>query len=264
MDIQRDGRQVRALDRARASRRTGRCSRAGLTTWGFIEMATRPAAAHPGRGPRRVRAVHPLTTPWTGRRRQLTTATTRAHWTAVEEATELLHEERFREALVELRGVLESRSEQPVRVLLPRRRVLRGRRDRGSPRRVRGVPQARADAPGCARRPEPRAAHPRRRPRRHPRGAWPRCRATPGDPDALHAVGLAYHARGDDAAARKYLEAYLATHPEFEVEVETRALLGSAARRRPRQDRGRRRQLDSYCPHCSKRKSASPSHWRSS
>ena len=30
-----------------------------------------------------------------------------ARWAAVEEATELLHEERFREAMVELRGVLE-------------------------------------------------------------------------------------------------------------------------------------------------------------
>ncbi|MGH7294869.1 MAG: tetratricopeptide repeat protein [Polyangiaceae bacterium] len=49
----------------------------------------------------------------------------------------------------------------------------------------------------------------------------------PADPDALHAVGLAYHARGEDKAARKYLEAYLATNPEFEVGVETKALLES-------------------------------------
>ncbi len=49
----------------------------------------------------------------------------------------------------------------------------------------------------------------------------------PGDPDALYAVGLAYRARGDDAAAVKYLEAFLATGPEFEVAVETRALLAA-------------------------------------
>ena len=30
----------------------------------------------------------------------------RTHWSAVEEATELLHEERFREAMVELRRVI--------------------------------------------------------------------------------------------------------------------------------------------------------------
>jgi regulator of sirC expression with transglutaminase-like and TPR domain len=49
----------------------------------------------------------------------------------------------------------------------------------------------------------------------------------PADPDALHAVGLAYHARGDDAAARKYLEAFLDTHPELEAGVEVQALLAS-------------------------------------
>ena len=48
-----------------------------------------------------------------------------------------------------------------------------------------------------------------------------------GDPDALYAVGLAYHAAGDTTAARKYLEAFLATSPEFEVAVEVRALLGT-------------------------------------
>jgi Flp pilus assembly protein TadD len=49
----------------------------------------------------------------------------------------------------------------------------------------------------------------------------------PGDADALHAVGLAYHARGDFAAARKYLEAFLATGPELEVAVEVRELLAT-------------------------------------
>ena len=57
----------------------------------------------------------------------------------------------------------------------------------------------------------------------------------PADPDALHAVGLAYHARGDEKAARKYLEAYLATNPEFEVAVETKALLGSIPGGKPAQ-----------------------------
>ena len=49
----------------------------------------------------------------------------------------------------------------------------------------------------------------------------------PGDADALHALGLAYHARGENAAARRYLEAFLETGPEFEVAVETRALVAS-------------------------------------
>jgi len=42
---------------------------------------------------------------------------------------------------------------------------------------------------------------------------------------AKHALGLAYHARGDKSAAQKYLEAFLATKPEFEVAVEVRAML---------------------------------------
>jgi hypothetical protein len=50
---------------------------------------------------------------------------------------------------------------------------------------------------------------------------------SPGDPDALHALALAHHARGDETAARRYLEAFLETQPEFEVAVEARALLAS-------------------------------------
>ncbi|MGH7272354.1 MAG: tetratricopeptide repeat protein, partial [Polyangiaceae bacterium] len=49
----------------------------------------------------------------------------------------------------------------------------------------------------------------------------------PGDPDALYAVALAQHARGDDEATKKYLEAFLSTNPEFEVAAETRALLAT-------------------------------------
>ena len=36
-----------------------------------------------------------------------------AHWTEVEEATELLHEERYREAMVELRRVLQHDPKNP-------------------------------------------------------------------------------------------------------------------------------------------------------
>jgi tetratricopeptide (TPR) repeat protein len=51
----------------------------------------------------------------------------------------------------------------------------------------------------------------------------------PGDADALHAIGLVYLARGDDAAARRYLEAFLETKPEFEVATEVRAILDDLA-----------------------------------
>jgi Tfp pilus assembly protein PilF len=148
------------------------------------------------------------------------------YWTAVEEATELLHEERFREALAELRDVIRADPKNPyayyflgigffeigeveaardayvaclkvapthlgARVALSH--VLRGTGD------VRGALREGLAALSQA----------------------------PGDGDALHAVGLAYHARGDEAAAAKYLDAFLETGPEFEVAVETRALLAA-------------------------------------
>lgn len=47
----------------------------------------------------------------------------------------------------------------------------------------------------------------------------------PDDGDAMHAIGLAYLARGDGVAAKKYLEAYLGTNPEFEAATEVKTLL---------------------------------------
>ena len=65
----------------------------------------------------------------------------------------------------------------------------------------------------------------------------------PATPTRSTPSGLAYHARGDDAAARKYLEAFLATNPEFEVGLETKALLKAIPGGKPEQEdeRGRRR-----------------------
>jgi Flp pilus assembly protein TadD len=149
-----------------------------------------------------------------------------ARWTAVEEATELLHEERFREAMVELRRVL---AEDPrnayayyflgiaffeVGEIEPARDayaacVKLAPGHLGARVALCHVLRILGDIRGALR--EGMAA----------------LALAPADPDALHAVGLAYHARGDDAAARKYLEAFLGTNPEFEVAVETRALLAS-------------------------------------
>jgi tetratricopeptide (TPR) repeat protein len=49
----------------------------------------------------------------------------------------------------------------------------------------------------------------------------------PGDGDVLHALGLAHLAHGDRAAARSYLTAFLAASPEFEAQVEVKAILAS-------------------------------------
>jgi Flp pilus assembly protein TadD len=149
-----------------------------------------------------------------------------AHWAAVEEATELLHEERFREAMVELGGVLKKDPGNPyafyflgiaffeVGEIEPARDayaacVKLSPGHLGARVALCHVLRIGGDIRGAIRE-----------------GMEALARA-PGDPDALHAVGLAYHARGDDVLARRYLDAYLATHPEFEVAVETRALLAS-------------------------------------
>jgi tetratricopeptide (TPR) repeat protein len=149
-----------------------------------------------------------------------------AHWTAVEEATELLHEERYREALAELRRVLEDDPRNPYAffftgVAFFEVGELEASRDayaaalRLSPGHLGArvalshVLRQLGDAKGAIREGMAALTH------------------APGDGDALYALGLAHHARGDTVAARKYLEAFLASNPEFEVAVETRQLLAS-------------------------------------
>jgi Flp pilus assembly protein TadD len=147
-----------------------------------------------------------------------------ARWDAVEEATELLHEERFREAMVALRDVLKRDPRNAygyyfLGIAFFEIGEVESARDAyaaclklapghlGARVALSHVLRLLGDLRGAVR--EGMAVLER----------------SPNDPDALHAVGLAHHARGDNRAARRYLEAFLATNPEFEVAVETRALL---------------------------------------
>jgi tetratricopeptide (TPR) repeat protein len=156
------------------------------------------------------------------------TAHNAEQWSAVEEATELLHEERFREAMVELRRVLGDDPRNPygfyfLGVAFYEVGELEAARDAysaclrlspaymGARIALSHVLRQLADARGALR--EGLAA----------------LSQTPGDPDALYAVGLAYRARGDDTSAMKYLEAFLATGPDFEVALETRAMIAAIA-----------------------------------
>jgi Flp pilus assembly protein TadD len=148
------------------------------------------------------------------------------HWDAVEEASELLHEERFAEAMVELRRVIQHDPKNPYAYYFLGVAFFES-----------GEMQAARDAYAASVKLSPRYLGARvalchvLRITGDVRGAIREGMAAlslaPGDPDSLHAIGLAYHAFGDDSAARKYLEAFLATGPEFEVAVETRALLGT-------------------------------------
>ncbi len=149
-----------------------------------------------------------------------------AHWEAVEEAVELLHEERFREALELLREIATKDPTNPYAFFL----MGQGLYEVGEMEPARDAYRA------ClARAPKHLGArialtHVERKLGRHREAIKEGMIAleqAPMDGDALYAIGLAYAARGDNAAARRYLEAYLKAQPEFETRLEVEALLAS-------------------------------------
>ncbi len=147
-------------------------------------------------------------------------------WDATDEARELLQEERFKEALVELRSVLTTDAQNgyaffytgvalyEIGELEPARDALRAC--------LATMPLhlgARVAASHVARR---LGAH-----RDALKEGLSALSQAPGDAEALHAVGLAYHARGDGPSARRYLEAFLDAGPELEAALEVRTLLAT-------------------------------------
>jgi Tfp pilus assembly protein PilF len=146
------------------------------------------------------------------------------HWDAVEEAVELLHEERFREATVRLGEVIKSDPTNPYAYhflgvafyelgeLEPARDAYRAAIKLspsylGARVALTHVLRALGDLRGAIQEGTAALAQ------------------APEDGEVLHALGLAYLARGDEVAAKKHLSAFLATHPEFEVATEVRAIL---------------------------------------
>jgi tetratricopeptide (TPR) repeat protein len=150
----------------------------------------------------------------------------RAHWGAIEEATELLHEERFHEALVFLRDAIKADPKNPyafffLGVALFETGELEPARD-AYRACLRLAPQhlgARVSLSHVLRQlGDLREAI---------KEAVAALAQAPGDADALYAAGIAYLSRGDQAAAKKYLTAFLDANPEFEIATEVRAILGS-------------------------------------
>ncbi len=149
-----------------------------------------------------------------------------AQWDAVEEAAELLHEERFQEALLALREALKADPRNPygyyfLGLTLFEIGELEPARDayRAALKLSPGYLGARVALSHVLRTlGDLREAI---------REGVEALTQTPGDSDALHAVGLAYLARGDTAAARKYLTAFLDARPEYETACEVQALLGN-------------------------------------
>ncbi len=146
------------------------------------------------------------------------------HWQEVEEAVELLQEERPIEAILELRRVIQDSPRNPygfhyLGVALFETHELEASRDayraavaiapryRGARVHLSHVLRKLGDARGAIEQAEIAR------------------RQDPNDAEVWHALGLAHAARGDKDLARRYLEAFLHSNPEFEVTLEVRAAL---------------------------------------
>ncbi len=148
------------------------------------------------------------------------------HWDAVEEATELLHEERYHDALENLRDVIKLNKKNPyafyfLGVALFEVGELAPARDAYRACLTLAPTHLGARVAMC---------HVMRslgELRDALREGMEALSQAPGDGDALHAVGLVYYARGDLVAARRYLEAFLGTNPEYEVGHEVKMLLAT-------------------------------------
>jgi tetratricopeptide (TPR) repeat protein len=159
-------------------------------------------------------------------------AATRANareWEEVEEAVELLHDERFQDALYALRDVIkqnpknayayyflgvalfETAQAEPARDAY-RAAIKLAPEYLGARVSLSHVLRMLGDLRGAIAEAEEAL------------------RKAPGDADALHAAGLAHAARGDNAAARRYLNAFLASNPEFETATEVRSILATLGR----------------------------------
>ena len=149
-----------------------------------------------------------------------------AHWEAVDEVAEMMHEERFHEALRVLRDIVKADPTNPYAFFLTGQALYEV-----------GEMEPARDAYRAALTLAPKhlgariaITHVERklgRIREAIKEGMIAVEQAPQDADALYAVGLAYAARGDNPAARRYLEAFLRAKPELETRLEVEALLAS-------------------------------------
>jgi tetratricopeptide (TPR) repeat protein len=151
-----------------------------------------------------------------------------AHWEAVDEAAELMHEERFHEALRVLHTVVKADPTNPYAVFFMGQALY----EVGEMEPARDAYRACLNlAPGHlgARIAITHVERKLGRLREAIKEGMIAVEQSPQDADALYAVGLAYAARGDNPAARRYLEAFLRAKPELETRLEVEALLATMA-----------------------------------
>jgi tetratricopeptide (TPR) repeat protein len=149
-----------------------------------------------------------------------------AHWEAVEEAVELLHEERFREALEVLRELAKADPKNPYAFFF----MGQGLYEVGEMEPARDAYRACLALAPAHLGSRIALCHVLRKLGDHREAIKEGMKAVeqaPTDGDALYAVGLAYAARGDNPAARRYLEAFLRAQPELETRLEVEAILGA-------------------------------------
>lgn len=153
-----------------------------------------------------------------------------AHWDAVEEVTELLHEERFHEALTTIREILTRDASNPYAFYFMGIALFE----------VGEIAPARDAYRACLRLAPTHLgarvalSHVLRmlgELKEAVQEAQNALDQAPGDGDALYAGGLAFYARGENVAAKRYLEAFLEQGPEFEVASEVKAMLAGMDQR---------------------------------
>jgi len=149
-----------------------------------------------------------------------------AHWEAVDEASELMHEERFHEALRVLRDVVKADPTNPYAFFLTGQALY----EVGEMEPARDAYRATLNLAPKHLGARIAITHVERklgRIREAIKEGMIAVEQAPQDADALYAVGLAYAARGDNPAARRYLEAFLRAKPELETRLEVEALLAT-------------------------------------
>lgn len=151
-----------------------------------------------------------------------------ARWDAASEAGELLHEERFREALSVLRDVVRADAKNPYAYFFMGQALYECGEMAPARDAYRACVMVAPEHLGA----RVALCHVHRQLGELKEAIAEGNRAldlSPGDADALYALGMAHMARGDDAAARRHLEAFLEAGAEFEVATEVRAVLSDMA-----------------------------------
>lgn len=147
-----------------------------------------------------------------------------AQWDAVDEASELIREGKYQDALYLLRDVIKADPDNAyafyfMGTALYEAGQLEASRDayKAAIRVAPGYVGARGSLAQVLRMLGQHAASVRE--------AEEALRLSPDDPDALHAAGLAHAALGDRASATHYLDRFLLTKPELEAALEARQVL---------------------------------------